>query len=111
MNEDNYPIKAVVILVEKDFRISDSDSLIPANDSVRLDEFRKYLTGRLAYLLENKYETLINVLYRIDVNEEKLAKLFAETKSESIPESLADMIIERQIQKIKFRQKYKSENF
>ncbi|HEY7750928.1 MAG TPA: hypothetical protein VH917_01460 [Ignavibacteriaceae bacterium] len=110
MNADRIEIKDVVKVIEKDFRISDDNSLIPAIDSEKMDEFRKYLTEKLSYLLDNKYDTLINVLYRIDVNEEKLAKLFAEAKRESIPEVLADLIIERQIQKIRFRQKYKSLN-
>jgi len=62
----------------------------------------------LTYLLENKYDALINILYRIDVNEEKLAKLFSETNRTFIPDALADLIIERQLQKIKIRQQYRS---
>jgi hypothetical protein len=108
MSEENFPVKDIVNVIEQDFRIADSDSLIPAGDVDNFEALKAYLTEKLSYLLDNKYDKLVNVLYRIDVNEEKLAKLFADTNREFIPAALADLIIERQIQKIKFRQKYKS---
>jgi len=108
MNEDTINITEVAEVIAKDFQIADSESLIPVNEIENLDKFKEYLTDRLTYLLENKYDALINILYRIDVNEEKLAKLFSETNRTSIPDALADLIIERQLQKIKIRQQYRS---
>jgi len=108
MNEDTINITEVAEVIAKDFQIADSESLIPVNEIENLDKFKEYLTDRLTYLLENKYDALINILYRIDVNEEKLAKLFSETNRTFIPDALADLIIERQLQKIKIRQQYRS---
>ena len=108
MNEDTINITEVAEVIAKDFQIADSESLIPVNEIENLDKFKEYLTDRLTYLLENKYDALINILYKIDVNEEKLAKLFSETNRTSIPDALADLIIERQLQKIKIRQQYRS---
>ena len=108
MNEDTINITEIADVIAKDFQIADSESLIPVNEIENLDKFKEYLTDRLTYLLENKYDALINILYRIDVNEEKLAKLFSETNRTFIPDALADLIIERQLQKIKIRQQYRS---
>jgi len=108
MNEDTINITEVAEVIAKDFQIADSESLIPVNEIENLDKFKEYLTDRLTYLFENKHDALINILYRIDVNEEKLAKLFSETNRTFIPDALADLIIERQLQKIKIRQQYRS---
>jgi len=97
----------LTIFVSQNFEISGSDSLIPVGDFETLEDFKAYLTDRLAYLLDNKYDTLINILYRIDVPEDKLSRLFAKQNRVYIPSALADLIIERSLQKVKFRQKYK----
>ncbi len=96
--------------VSKDFIKSDSLSLIPNNDFERLEEFRKYLAEKMKDLLDKNYSLLINTLYRIDISEKQLAVLFSNKNKESIPEKLADLIIERQIQKIEFRRRYREGN-
>lgn len=109
MENEKQNVRQVSSIIENDFKLADSSSLIPAADSENLEEFRIYLTSKLAELLDNKYDTLINILYRIDVNEEKLSRLFADKNREFIPAALADLIIERQLQKIYFRKKYKKD--
>lgn len=109
MDNENNHLTDLSIFVSKKFEVSESDSLIPAGDFKTLEEFKTYLTNRLAFLLDNKYDTLINILYRIDVSEEKLSELFAEQNRDYIPTALANLIIERSLQKVRFRQKYKNE--
>lgn len=106
MNEKN-EIVSLQKIVEKDFVDSSFKTLIPSNNFEKLEEFRKYLITRLKALLENNYDLLVNALYRIDVNEEKLSELFSGKSRDNIPEKLADLIIERQLQKIRFRQQYR----
>jgi len=93
--------------VSKDFIKSDSSSLIPSNDFERLEEFRKYLAERMKDMLDNNYNLLINTLYRIDISERKISELFSSKNKESIPGKLADLIIERQIEKIDYRRRYR----
>lgn len=83
---------------------------ISHNDIDNLSQLKIYLTGKLQHLLDNNFNLLVNTLYRIDVNEEKLNELFGSKNRTSIPEALADLIIERQLQKIHFRKKYKEGN-
>ena len=111
MDKENNHLTDLSIFVSKNFEISESDSLIPADDFTTLEEFKNYLTNRLAFLLDNKYDTLINILYRIDVPEDKLDKLFAERNRDYIPTALAELIIERSLQKVRFRQYYKNGEF
>ena len=108
MDNKNNHLTDLTIFVSKNFEISELDSLIPAGDFKTLDEFKAYLADKLALLLDNKYDTLINILYRIDVAEDKLSKLFTEQNHDYIPTALADLIIERSLQKVRFRQKYKN---
>jgi hypothetical protein len=93
--------------VSNDFVKNDYSSLIPNNDFEKLEEFRKYLTEKIKEMLDKNYNLLINTLYRIDVSERKLSELFSSKNKESIPEKLADLIIERQIEKIEFRRQYR----
>jgi len=106
--DEKQQVTEVSNIISNDFTVDSSDSIIPAGNFEELEEFRIYLTQKLAYLLDNKYDTLINVLYRIDVGEEKLSELFSSKNRGYIPAALANMIIERSIQKVKFRQKYKN---
>ena len=108
MDNDNNFLTDLSIFVSKNFEISESDSLIPAGDFATLEQFKIYLTYRLAFLLDNKYDILINILYRIDVPEDKLNKIFSERNRDYIPKALANLIIERSLQKVRFRQKYKN---
>jgi len=93
--------------VSKDFVKSDYSSLIPNNDFERMEEFRKYLIKKMKDMLDKNYNLLINTLYRIDISEKKLSELFSSKNKELIPEKLADLIIERQIEKINFRKFYR----
>ncbi len=107
MENEFQPVEEIVRFVEKDFLISDNSSLIPAVDLVSLEEFRKYLIVKLKFLLDEKFDALVNILYRIDINEEKLSQLFSGKNRDSIPSDLADLVIERQLQKIRLRKLYK----
>jgi len=100
-------VKSLQKFISKDFSKDDEDSLIPDNDFEKLNDFKNYLIEKLTDLLNNNFNLLVNTLYRIDLNEEKLAELFGGRNRENIPERLAEMIIERQIQKIRFRKQYR----
>ncbi len=107
---NNEEVHSIQKFVSKDFVKNDYSSLIPNNDFERLEEFRKYLTEKMRELLDKNYSLLINTLYRIDISEKKLAELFSSRNKVSIPEKLADLIIERQIEKINFRKRYREGN-
>ena len=107
MNNDNQPVEEIIKFVEKDFLISENISLVPAKEIESFEEFKKYLTAKIKVLLDEKFDLLVNILYRIDINEKKLSKLFSGDNRDHIPDALAELIIERQLQKIRLRKMYK----
>lgn len=58
-------------------------------------------------LIENDFNRLIQMLYRLDISESKLKKLLQTHKNTDAAEIIADLIIERQLEKIKSRRAYK----
>lgn len=108
MVEEITETREVSKLVYNQFSLNGFDSVLSKDEFDNLNEFREYLTEKLTYLLEKKYDLLIKTLYRIDVNENKLHELFAMNNRDNIPAALADLIIERQLQKVHFRNLYKA---
>jgi len=57
-------------------------------------------------LIQSDFQQLILVLYRVDVNEDKLKYLLKENSEENAAIIIADLLIERQSQKIISRQQF-----
>lgn len=58
-------------------------------------------------LIDKDFNKLVNLLYRIDISEQKLKiALQNEDKTISSSKTIAKLIIERQIQKLEFRKKF-----
>jgi len=66
------------------------------------------LAVRIAEMLQHSPDSLMSMLYRLDISEKKLkAALHPETKE--LPEyALAKLIVERQSERMQTRQKYSS---
>ncbi len=65
------------------------------------------LEARLVYLLLNEMETLLQLLYKIDVNEQKVKAVFAFGTAKDIAPELAKLIINRMRQKAETRLRYR----
>ncbi|MBZ0202563.1 MAG: hypothetical protein IT281_02050 [Ignavibacteria bacterium] len=82
---------------------------LESRDILTLEDVKKVLADRIFYLLENNVEHLVQIIYRIDLNQEKVDNIFANESKEDIASLLSDAIIERQLMKVQTRMKYKSE--
>ena len=56
-------------------------------------------------LINHDFDALIQILYRIDVNEAKLKSVLRENPGQDAASLLADAIIDRQLEKIRLREK------
>jgi hypothetical protein len=65
---------------------------------------RNNLASYLYDLLMKDYSALMNLLYRIDVKEEIVAACLMADNLRAAADCLSDAVIERQLQKIRFRQ-------
>ncbi len=64
---------------------------------------RTRLQEEINRLIENDFQQLVDVLYRVDVDERKLKFLLQENVGADTPEIIADLIINRQMEKIRSR--------
>lgn len=101
MEKEKQNISELSKAISKDF------SLINSKDLRNYEELKNYLTKEIRNLIDKKYDVLISILYRIDIDSRKIEELFSSENKENIPSGLAELIIERQLQKLKFRRLYK----
>ena len=77
------------------------------NDSFSLQSnetnFVDFLTEKINFLIVNDFNKLIFILYRADINEQKLNRLLAENKKEDAGKIIAALFVQRQLEKIKSR--------
>src|SRR5688572_21445505 len=69
--------------------------------------FFKQLSTYINELINYDFDYLITLLYRIDVDEKKVRALLADEKETAAGEIIAQLIIERQEQKIKSKEQFK----
>jgi hypothetical protein len=71
-----------------------------------LEELRIWLTTQITLLLDSDMQKLMNILYRIDVSENKVKVAFSDNHP---AKEIADLIIERELQKVETRRKYRNQ--
>lgn len=82
--------------------------LLPEHaDVLTLDDVRRFLIPRIAALLDGNPAMLMHILYRVDVAEQAVKQVFAESAPADVPLRLADLLIERQMQKLRTRRRYR----
>lgn len=65
------------------------------------------LTFFINHLIQKDFQKLVSVLYKIDVDEEKLKRILKENPGKDAAELIAHLIIERELQKIETRKLFK----
>ena len=71
------------------------------------NDLENYLAVYINELIDKDFNKLVNLLYRIDISEQKLKiALQNEDKTISSSKTIAKLIIERQLQKLEFRKKF-----
>ena len=66
----------------------------------------RVLAERINEMINNDFQRLISILYRIDVSELKLQQILNANRGVDAGSIIADLIIERQKEKIKTRQQF-----
>lgn len=89
--------KSLSRIVSTDFEV---------DDILSEDLLRVRLIEAFAYLLDNNISKMMNILYRTDVNEEKLKALLISNSNLPSAEVVADAYISRQKEKVETRKKY-----
>lgn len=85
-------------------------SALNSLDQITNVKMREELISLINKLINEDFHSLIQLLYRIDVNEKKIRLTLEENSDKDAASVLADLIIERQLQKIESRKKYTYKN-
>ncbi|MBI1184424.1 hypothetical protein GC194_09140 [bacterium] len=102
----NELVQYIAELVQKDFYFDELTNLLPQHEQEAMQALKNQLAQRIAYMIDHDFELLMQVFYRIDLNEQKVKEALALSPNPS--EKLADLVIEREIQKAQTRMKYRS---
>ena len=71
---------------------------------------KQLLINKINQLVHSDFPKLVSVLYRLDISEQKLKQLLNEHKDIDAAVIIADLIIERQLQKIKTKENFKPDS-
>ena len=77
---------------------------IELQESISMDELKNLLSMHIHHLINNDFNKLVSILYRIDVSEKKLRQLLEVNPAGDAGKIIAELIIDRQLHKIKSRQ-------
>jgi len=78
------------------------------DEKQRYEMLKKMLSKRIEEMIDHEFDRFVNLLYRIDVNESKVKQALSEQPFSKGIEKVAEMIIERQLQKVITRKQYSS---
>lgn len=88
---------SLIKIISKDFDI---------NENLTDNQLREAMIDAFAYLVDNDFPKLIQILYKADVDQYKLKELLETAEGRSSAEVIADAYMERQMAKIETWKKY-----
>ena len=94
-------------LLNKDLQLDENESLAKDDETIDLNTLHKKLALLVAYLMENDMHRLLNAMYRLDVSEARFHQAMQSLSREEAAIRVADLIIEREMQKVKTRMHYR----
>jgi len=80
------------------------DIHLPENTA---SKWREALEERIGYLLQNDFDRLISLLYRLDVDEMLLKTKIKESEGLNTAGIISDLVIERQIKRMQSRDQFR----
>lgn len=88
---------SLIKIISKDFDI---------NENLTDNQLREAMIDAFAYLVDNDFPKLIQILYKADVDQYKLKELLETAEGRSSAEVIADAYMERQMAKLETWKKY-----
>jgi hypothetical protein len=108
-SELEYQKKEFIKMDNELIEIINKDLAIELPVDIDTNELQEKLKQYINHLIQHNFEKLVTLLYRIDVSEIKLKQLLQQESNKDAGEIIAQLIIERQLQKIKTRNQFKPE--
>jgi hypothetical protein len=105
-SKENIHEAALIIANELLMDEEESDKIVHFNE---YEAVKQFLADRIKYLLEYEPEKMKNILYRIDVSEQRVLEALANNPIHQAVLIIADLILQREIQKTITRKQYSSQ--
>jgi len=104
---NNVPMTDEQQLQHEVVQYTDNSVAVQDNDAAT---FRQRLAEYVNRLITGDFNKLIYILYRLDISEKKLKQLLVGQQQTDAGLLIANMIIERQLQKIQSRKQYRMQD-
>ena len=109
---DELVVGQAIQLLSKHFELPDGVTLeLISQKQSSKKEARSQLISELTpvvrKMLDQSFEQLIHILYRIDLSESKVVELIEKSAPDRLAELLTEAIVDRQLEKIELREKYR----
>lgn len=76
-------------------------------EDIVMQHLQEELTAFINDLIKNDFQRLVSILYKVDVEEAKLKRILKEEAGKDAATIISTLIIEREIQKIESRERFK----
>ena|ERR1051325_1304665 len=104
---DKQYLQETALALQNQFGI-DSLPDYEAEEQQLYDALKRLLSKRIEEMIDHEFDKFVNLLYRIDINESKVKQALSQHPFSKGVEAVADMIIQRQLQKVITRKQYSS---
>lgn len=98
-------IQATAELISKDFQLDESE----LDHSNKTEILRERVAHVIQYFIDKNLEGLLNILYIMDVDENKIKQALMDENEIPVNYRIADIVIEREMEKVISRIKYKQD--
>jgi hypothetical protein len=95
--------------MQSDNKLTLPENIIETANSIKetpKEEVRNRLISLINELINHDFRALVQLLYRIDVNEQKLKDLLKQNTDIESAQIITDLIIDRQLQKIATKKEF-----
>ncbi|MFT2011140.1 hypothetical protein ACMA1I_20895 [Pontibacter sp. 13R65] len=75
-----------------------------------MDGLHRQTAAAVNHLLRHNFSQLLQILYRIDVDEQKVKQVMTCPSTDEVADSMAHLIIKRELQKVQTRFMYNRQN-
>lgn len=93
------------MLIENDSQLVEQLQLI-TGDCVA-EEFMQNLSNYINRLINSDFERLVSLLYRMDVDENKMRNILTDKPGRNASDLIATLIVDRHMQKIRSRKEFR----
>ena len=99
-------IAETAFLLNKDFG-QEEETALNLNQNLARNDLKLYLQNAIAWYIESDFHALVNIFYRLDIQEDKFNMLMQRKVGDELTSGLANLVLEREMQKAKTRIAYR----